>query len=646
MRKALVVAARELRERWLFFPAGLVLGCVPLALPAFGVSPLDSPSFGLMIAVVLGGAAALVAGGTMLARDAASSRLGFLFSQPVPWPAIWAGKWLAAVLLAGVTGLLAAVPWMIAYPTPQGTSWFDQMLDLQGTVLAISWLVVLVGLANLASTSFRSRSVFVAFDLACLAVAVWGVRHCPPVLCGADGAIRFWMLLATPALALLLASVAQVGIGRTDLRRAHRALSLTFWGLVMVMLLASAAHRHWVYSAGPSELRHASVLGSDASGRWVQVFGVSGRSACLNQVALLDLPSRRYLRLAQDPFFDTRGTHQSWSVVFAAHEEIGARWRTGSDEHSTVLELFDLSPSAPRVSRVHLDGTTTPPWRTFLELSPSGATALLVGESTAAALFDTRSGRKLASAGVRPGQYAARAVFTSETRVRVWLYDRNAARQVLDLDAGLAPEWSDFSVPGSGYDPAHPFMVPLPDGSRVVSFDGGVRLRDGRTGELIATLVEGVWSRSAALLGDGRIAVAASSGEGTWVSLFDRNGERLRDIDLSPEGRLGPVTRAVEVAPGLVAFGLGPRYAPRQSVVVDVDAGRVLNDLQGLRPADMWPPGAPGAPVRTDGTALFTGLSGELVSVDLATGKRTVVAGPGAPKGQAIEPVVVSPGDR
>ena len=60
MKKTLVVAARELRERWLFLPAALALGCIPLVLPAFGVSPQDSPGFGLAIALMLGGAAALV----------------------------------------------------------------------------------------------------------------------------------------------------------------------------------------------------------------------------------------------------------------------------------------------------------------------------------------------------------------------------------------------------------------------------------------------------------------------------------------------------------------------------------------------------------------------------------------------------------
>ena len=94
------MAARELRERWLLFPAGLALGCVPLVLPAFGV-PRDAAGVGLLAAMLLGAAAAVVIGSSMLARDAANGRLGFLFSRPVAWPAIWGGKWLAAIVLVG-----------------------------------------------------------------------------------------------------------------------------------------------------------------------------------------------------------------------------------------------------------------------------------------------------------------------------------------------------------------------------------------------------------------------------------------------------------------------------------------------------------------------------------------------------------------
>ena len=71
---------------------------------------------GLFGAVGLGAAAAVVIGSSMLARDAANGRLGFLFSRPVPWPAIWAGKWAAALVLVAATGILAAIPWMAAFP--------------------------------------------------------------------------------------------------------------------------------------------------------------------------------------------------------------------------------------------------------------------------------------------------------------------------------------------------------------------------------------------------------------------------------------------------------------------------------------------------------------------------------------------------
>jgi len=647
MRKALWVAARELRERWLFFPAGLALGCIPLALPAFGVSPQDSPGFGLAIALMLGGAAALVAGGTMLARDAASSRIGFLFSQPLPWPAIWAGKWLAAVVLAGVTGLLASVPWMIAYPTPQGGLWLGKLLDLQGTVAAISWVVALVGLANLGSTSFRSRSAFVAVDLACLAMAVWGIRrYVPTLLCGLFFNLAPWPFVAvaaTPGLALLAASAVQVAVGRTDIRRAHRALSLTFWGLVFTMLLGAAGNFQWVLAARPADFRDAYATGADPSGRWIQLSGESGRFRCLRTSFLVEAGSGRFVRLlkASDLVEPTRPS-SPW-LEFAQRAERAAGWATGSDDSSTVLELFDLSSSTPRLSRVRLEGLAEPQWRTLFRLSPGGNTALLVGASASASLFDTGSGRRLATADVPRGSFAGEAVFTSETSARVWLNESGGPSRVLDLAKGLAPGWSDFSVPPSipGGDWHDRRVVPLPDGNRVLFVDRGVTLRDGKTGALLATLIEGARWYRARPLADGRIVVVSTSGDRTWLSLFDRDGGPLREVDLGP-GRAAWATHFPEVAPGQIAVGLMSRPSQtRQTVIVDANAGRVVDRLDGLLPAEAL---SGRAAVQISGAALLNRSGGEVVSLDLATGKRTVVAGPGAPKGEAIEPVVVSDG--
>ena len=140
MSKLLAVAARELRERWLLFPGALVAGLFPLVIPAFGVSRDVAPTAGAVGAALLGVAAAVVIGSSMLARDSSNGRLGFLFSRPLPWGTIWGGKWLAALTLAASSAALAAIPWMLAYPLEalgghHGESWLRALWRSEGTPL-------------------------------------------------------------------------------------------------------------------------------------------------------------------------------------------------------------------------------------------------------------------------------------------------------------------------------------------------------------------------------------------------------------------------------------------------------------------------------------------------------------------------------
>jgi hypothetical protein len=132
--RMMAVAARELRERWLLFPAGLAVGCAPLVLPAFGLPHEATPFVGALFALLLGLIAALVAGASMLARDTLDGRLGFLFTRPVSWPAIWGGKWLAAIVLVAGSAGLAALPWVLIHaPERHGGSWREAFLDLVGS---------------------------------------------------------------------------------------------------------------------------------------------------------------------------------------------------------------------------------------------------------------------------------------------------------------------------------------------------------------------------------------------------------------------------------------------------------------------------------------------------------------------------------
>ena len=245
-------------------------------LPAFGVGKDAAGPIGLMVAVLLGGMAALLAGWSMLARDADDGRLGFLFAKPVSWPAIWAGKWIAAGLLAGASGLLAAIPWMAVYPPETKTSWWRAMADPEGWTYAVSLVVLIVGFANFAATAFRARSKWLAVDLTLLLAALWAVRRfvAPLAMVGvldlppAAGASR--CCPPRVAVALLAASAGQLAVGRTDIVRAHRALSIVFWALVVSLLVAAAGRLAWVERAGPSDLRPAPYEVRPApDGRWV-----------------------------------------------------------------------------------------------------------------------------------------------------------------------------------------------------------------------------------------------------------------------------------------------------------------------------------------------------------------------------------------
>ena len=156
---------------------------------------------------------------------------------------------------------------MAAYPLASlgghhGDSWLRAMLDGPGAALASSSLIVLVvGLANFGATAFRSRSPWLALDLVLLLAAIWATRRyvAPLWLYGILGRDDWTLTLALLplALGLLVGSVAQVAVGRTDLRRAHRALSLAFWAVVGLTLAVAAGYWHWVRSAGPGRRERA-----------------------------------------------------------------------------------------------------------------------------------------------------------------------------------------------------------------------------------------------------------------------------------------------------------------------------------------------------------------------------------------------------
>ncbi len=658
MSKLLAVAARELRERWILFPAALAIGFFPFVLPAFGVKRDVALSVGFFGAACLGAAAAVVIGSSMLARDTANGRLGFLFSRPVPWPAIWGGKWLAALVLVVASGFLAAIPWMVAFPLASlgghhGDSWLRAMLDGPRAAFFFTLIVLAVGLANFNATLFRSRSPWLALDLVLLLAAFWAIRWYVAPLWGygifvGTGDWGIALAFLPLAIALVAGSVAQVAVGRTDLRRAHLALSVGFWAVVTLTLATAAGYWLWVRSAGPADVNVQTVT-PDPGGRWIYVEGSRLRhGGWYPHGFLIDTTNGRYAA-RPDPFLDP--SRAPLGVLFSTDGRFVAQPHLDHEERGAALSLLDITGQTPRLTEVTLESSPPPNGTTAFALSPSATSVFVVHES-GASLFALPSGRRVATTTIGPGWRPAAVRFPTESAARAWLvpasevsgvWQPRAEMRIVELAADGTSRSVSFPTAASLPTVSWGAVVPDAEGRRIVTADAGLHLRDGASGGLIATLAEDEGRLSVLFLADGRVVVGGgvngteAGPPQTRVQLFARAGVKLGEthLDLWPGGlSLGP-----EVAPGRVAVSsFRSPFLPEDTVVVDVGEGRVAERLAGLRPTIAFFGASSAAPADAGPTRVhfFHDAEGHVIRIDFATGERKVVAGPGAPRGERI----------
>jgi len=638
--KALAVAARDLRERWLLFPAALVVGLAPFLVSPFGLHAEQAPVVGLFVAIMMGAVAAVVAGASMLARDVTDGHLAFLFSRPVPWAAIWGGKWLAAVVLVFGSATLALVPVIVTYPPPSpGGDWRSVLLGSDRSALFLVLLFLGIGLANFNSTALRSRSAWLALDLGLVLLALrltwlW-VAPLFVLLAPWSRSVELWWVVfpGVPALALLLASAVQVWIGRTDLRRAHRALSVGFWSLIFVALAAAGLRLAWVRAATPVDLTAYAGGTSDPSGRWLNLSGESARGG--GATFLIDTDRGPYVPM---------GVHAYWKWPFLSGMVFAADGGSGvvllrEPEHS-VLRRVDLSEDLPTFTDLELESSPPPTPYTRVALSATGRTVILAHEG-GASLFEVPSGQRIATAAIPPGWRPAAVRFLEERAARVWLFPvlglpygshPPAEMRVMDLVVGREPETRATPLETVvDHVRSWPHLVRLDhEGHRVLTYDGGVRLRDGATGALVATLYEGSAQTSEAFLADGRVVVAA--GPRKSLQVFSPEGSLLGEVAFDRVA--SPMTVSAELAPGRIAvrFARGPDGP--ETVVVDINERRVLQALPELEA--LWPPYPFDAPAAGHSIRHFLIEDGAIVRWDFGTGERRVVAGPGARPGERL----------
>jgi hypothetical protein len=257
----------------------------------------------------------------------------------------------------------------------------------------------------------------------------------------------------------------------------------------------------------------------------------------------------------------------------------------------------------------------------------------------------------VATTTISPGWRPAVLRFLSEGEARAWLVPwtntgpalERAEVHVVDLAADGRSRASTFPT-ARAFDRTTAWTGVSADaaGRRLLTRDGGVHLRDGASGDLVATLAEGENWLSTLFLADGRIVVAtgldatATSAPRVSLRVCDPQGVRLGEtaLDLWPWGlSVGP-----EIAPGRVLVStFRTPHQTEDTIVVDAGGLQVVDRLSDLRPAvGFWGVSAVSPVARPTGVHFFRDAEGRVLRFDFATRERKVVAGPGAPRGERI----------
>jgi hypothetical protein len=560
MRGFAAVFLREMFERRLLGVVSLALGLVAVVLPlipglltgGLSVGELQGAlAFGcaLLLTVLL----ALFLGGSVIVSDLVERRLGFYFARPLAGWAVWAGKLAAALTLVLGAGFLVFLPALLAGGSfSLNGVWGLGDFNVTGLSLVLTWIVGLLLLllaTHVASVVIRARSVWALLDVLALALVaglVWGALrwlHSEGVVfrltywsrrSGQLG-ILAWMeigFFAALLLALAVAGALQVMQGRTDVRRSHRVLSLSLWGVLLTAAFLFMGVAGWTLSAGPDDLLGVTHIAASPGGRWVAFTGpVAGRPG-YDPSFLYDVDSGRSIR-ARFGVLSLYNTFDSW-VRFSADGR-RAIWLELENPPYPPVTLYQLDLTRPG-ARPQRTSITLPGIPTGLALSPDGRRVAIYGWDRRLTVEEI-GGRLLAAVPFSGYGSIPLLAFAGEDRVRVfeshfvydgfrnlmWSQGSDTPSRIFELDLAASPP----RLAPTGTMPQAPQVREMelaPDGDRALQRSRDtLRLFDVRSGEVLAALGDGTTRGS--FLNDGRIVLEARV----------PGGEELRL--LSPDGR-------------------------------------------------------------------------------------------------------------
>lgn len=615
MSAFVAIVRREIRERWQILAAAGVAALIPIALPALRRLPVDARGWAsLLIALVFALGIAASLGAAVLVPRIANRRVAFDLARPISAAAIWIGTVTAATILALAA---AAIVWIPAHLAGAPDVWSELVENPSfsriSLLAAVAGVPALFAVVHGVSLMFRSRSTRLAVDAALGAACALGisaaVSRLPKFLAAGPRTLCLVGVGVATAVAFLVAGYASVSRGRTDIQAAHRAVSTVLWTILAAAVLAANLYAIWVMSAGPASVVPGGFFVRPADrGSWVEI---SGRARGARAEFLYDTATGRFERTRT---VDWCGPVLSGNGKRAAWVEGGDR---GTPSHPLRIRALDDPNARPVATRLLIDG-----YPSLLELSDEG-TRLATWDHGVLSVHDLVSERTLASANVPLGdQQELRGLFVAPDVFRAYrVGDRTI--EILQLDAGTRK----LERLGRIEDLAGRYFVTDASGARLLKVGPGIRLYDGATGALLATLAdEGSRSGWPRMLPDGGIVMTDGASR---LRVFDRDGLERPALRLPAECGAGPTISKVmiggEVAPDRVVVGCTQDTSKRTLWLADLRAGSIRKVADGLSP--VWSFAARPA-LGSEATKLFYGPDQKsLVRYDPLTGQQQEILG-------------------
>jgi hypothetical protein len=605
------ILRREIALRATLLPVALFLGLAPFAVPLFGIP--DRQAAAVFFIGAVGVVAIALTGGAVIVSDLAEGRLGFFFTLPVPWWAIWAGKMGAALLVTSAAIALVLAPSALSgdvlVPAPE---WFVRIL--------LPLLIAGIGCVHFGTMMLRSRDGWAVLDIVLLGLTIGTAAAMALLIPHIQGLVdSYWLatiLLWTLAAIVAIGTALQIREARTDIVRGHRVLASVVWCGIALVAAIGAVRTVRLLHPRPSDLVAVRWAMPAPAGSWAVVGGATRRGSSLGPGFIVETSSGRWV----DPSFDFR------PPTFSADGR-WAVWRHWSWIHGQYdgIAVADLQATPPEVRQW--------PWRekahpdasldvvNGLAVAPRGERAL-VSFSDRTCWIDLRSGTVTPAGRAGDDVLFGSVVVFAADRARWLRYGAPARRgvdsrevELVEVSPNGEKALGRFTVGGLNatvrWSPAaERFVITerYADGPMVTD-------RDGATGAVRAVVLARGAARMAVseIASDGSVAVV-STGVETRLTLA-APGVEIRTIALGYGRRAG----VAEVAPGLLAATAGGSDGA-DTILVEAATGRIVRREWGLRVADVW--GSSFGGVRFERPRpLF--LDGDtLVELDLATGAR------------------------